>query len=331
MAFHRNTTISVVLSAASLGLSAYVYFTAPAFDFRLIASIASLLAFGATMSEFEKYASKYQLLGIFLSMLTLGISLDHRLPAIPFITIAMLLAYGSFKKYFRKWFSESDFLWLDPVLVIASIACYAYGNIHYGCGWKGWALPALPLIVNAVFATKDFIFTSGSLKYMKGKKQNVEVGKNAPNFSLPDKDGNTISLIDYKDKQHVLLIFIRNDWCPSCRIKLRTYEQHRHKFNEKNVQLLTVSPSVKDAVDKDMTTNLGININVIYDEKQEVAKSFGVQLPTDVVGEKYNPRLPLPASFLIDKNGIVRYTSKPDRIGEFLDPTTIFPVLEKLN
>ena len=45
---------------------------------------------------------------------------------------------------------------------------------------------------------------------------------------------------------------------------------------------------------------------------------------------KYQEGIPLPASFLVDKNGIVRYTSRPDRVGEFLDPSKIFPVLEKL-
>lgn len=69
---------------------------------------------------------------------------------------------------------------------------------------------------------------------------------------------------------------------------------------------------------------------MLYDEKMEVCQRYGVQLPVETVGEK-RVGMPLPASFLVDRNGIVRYTSRFDRINEFLDPATIFPVLEKLN
>jgi hypothetical protein len=44
----------------------------------------------------------------------------------------------------------------------------------------------------------------------------------------------------------------------------------------------------------------------------------------------YAKGIPLPASFLLDKDGVVRYVSRPDRIGEFLDPTLIFGVLDQL-
>ena len=261
MNIHRNTTVSVILSIVSLGLNIFHFFAHPSLDVRLIASIASVIAYGAVMSEFKKYSSMFQILGIFLSIFTLGISIDHAPPFIPFITIALLLSGVSFKKYFRKWFSETDMIWLDMASVIASTACYLYGNLNYTYGWNGWLLPVMPLAANYFFSISDFMYGYGSLKYITGKKQNIETGKIAPEFSLNDKAGNVVQLADYKDKQHVLLIFIRNDWCPSCRIKLRTYERHRDKFNEKNVQLLTISPSGKDA-DKEMSENLGINFNL---------------------------------------------------------------------
>src|ERR1051325_1559458 len=279
MAFHRNTTISVILSTFSFGLSAYQYFIhpaaiAPGIDFRLVASVVALLAWFAVMSEFIKHASFFQLSGTFLSMLALGISVDHAPPFIPFFSIAMVLMNTLNYPYLRKWFSETDGLWIRPFLVMGSLGCYVFSNLHYDFGWRGWALPAIPLIMFSKIHLSNFMFGIGTLKYLKGKKQNIEIGKAAPHFSLPDKEGNTVSLSDYKDKQHVLLVFIRNDWCPSCRIKLRTYEQHREQFNSKNVQLLTISPSDRDA-DKDMTANLGIKFNVLYDITQETAKNYG--------------------------------------------------------
>lgn len=233
MAFHRNTSVSFFLSAASLGLSAYHYFVHPVFDVRLIASVASLLAFAAAMSEMRKHSSLFQITGIFLSMFTLGISIDWNFLFFPFITASMLVSILSYKKFFRKWYPETDAMWLDIVFVIVSIGLFVCGNIFYSYGWKGWALPVIPIAVNAFFTFSDFMSGITTLKFVKGRRQDIEIGKPAPHFLLPDMDGKTVSLSDYKDKQHVLLVFIRNDWCPSCRINLRTYEQHRNKFNKK--------------------------------------------------------------------------------------------------
>ncbi len=44
------------------------------------------------------------------------------------------------------------------------------------------------------------------------------------------------------------------------------------------------------------------------------------------MGVDYAEGIPLPASFLVDVDGIIRYVSRPDRVGEFLDPSLIFGV-----
>jgi predicted small lipoprotein YifL len=48
------------------------------------------------------------------------------------------------------------------------------------------------------------------------------------------------------------------------------------------------------------------------------------------MGVDYAAGIPLPASFLVDKDGLVRYVSRPDRVGEFLDPELIFKVLNEI-
>ena len=84
-------------------------------------------------------------------------------------------------------------------------------------------------------------------------------------------------------------------------------------------------------VNKEMASRLGIEYKVLSDEGQKTAMTYSVQLPSSLIGEKYNPGIPLPASFLINKNGIVCYCSRSDKIGEVLDPASIVPVLESLN
>jgi len=71
---------------------------------------------------------------------------------------------------------------------------------------------------------------------------------------------------------------------------------------------------------------------VLADEEQKTAQVYGVQLKEfeHAFAEKYEEGIPLPASFLIDKAGIVRYVSRPDKVGEFLNPSLIFPIVEQL-
>jgi peroxiredoxin len=104
------------------------------------------------------------------------------------------------------------------------------------------------------------------------------------------------------------------------------------RFREKNVYAMAIGPD-PIGVNREMVEKLGLEFKVLSDEKQKTAMIYGVQLDTydNDFADKYEEGIPLPASFLVDKDGIVRYISRPDRVGEFLDPRTIFPIIDKLS
>ena len=72
---------------------------------------------------------------------------------------------------------------------------------------------------------------------------------------------------------------------------------------------------------------------MLSDEGQRTAMIYGVQLKEyeNQFADSYEEGIPLPASFLIDKKGVVRYVSRPDKVGEFLNPSLIFPNVEQLD
>ena len=86
-------------------------------------------------------------------------------------------------------------------------------------------------------------------------------------------------------------------------------------------------------VNKEMVKKLNLEFKILSDVGQRTAMTYGVQLSEydNDFAEKYEEGIPLPASFLVDKEGIVRYVSRPDRVGEFLNPALIFPIIETLN
>ncbi|HAN79791.1 MAG TPA: hypothetical protein DCQ31_19535, partial [Bacteroidales bacterium] len=86
-------------------------------------------------------------------------------------------------------------------------------------------------------------------------------------------------------------------------------------------------------INREMAQKLGLDYEVLSDDKMKVAQEYGIRLPDFELmsATKHDEGMPLPASFLIDKTGTVVYTSRTEKPGEFLDPRLIFPIVENLN
>ncbi len=321
---HPSTTLGVVLNIGSivcLGLG-----------YALPASILSLVAYFASIKEVSKYTSWYQFITVFCSALLIGFSLDLPFHHFPFLTLALLLAgFGSILRIvFFTTFSYTAYSWFEPLMFCLSTIVYVLGNIFVAYGWQGYVFPA-PILLFAALLGWGILKDKKQLKIHSGGYR-VQIGKPANEFELPDQDGNLVKLSDFKDKRHLLLIFVRGDWCPGCHMMLRTYEKNNAKFQEKNILVMAIGPD-PIGVNRGMVEKLGLDFKVLADEGQRTAMVYGVQLKEydNDFAEKYEEGIPLPASFLIDKSGIVRYVSRPDKVGEFLNPSLIFPIIEGLD
>lgn len=333
---HPNTTIALVLLLASIGSM-----------FTSIPYASSILAIGAiamALSETAKFTSWYQFLILFLSSGALGASLDplftgEFLPSgnnIPFIRGSMVFAVSVnyIRLIFFTTFGYSRFRYFEAFMMLLAIGFYLAGNVLYPGGWERWVFPIPVLIFCGYIANGVIQDSKGLLAYLK-KRKYVEIGAPAPEFALPDQDGNTTRLSDFKGQRDLLLIFVRGDWCPGCHMMLRTYQRESHRFKEKNILCMAIGPDPV-GVNRQMVEKLGLDFKVLSDDGQRTAQTYGCRLDDDEnlhpvkESHKYEEGIPLPASFLVDKQGIVRYASRPDRVGEFLDPSKIFPILEKL-
>jgi peroxiredoxin len=107
------------------------------------------------------------------------------------------------------------------------------------------------------------------------------------------------------------------------------YERERKKLQDKNIMLFAIGPD-PIGVNKAMVEKMGLEFAVLSDENLEVSKKYCVRIQEDTPATKADPGVPLPASFLVDKKGIIRYTSRSDNAGEFLRPDIIFDVLAKI-
>ncbi len=322
---HKGTTLAVVLDLAALACFFPGYY--------LAAGLLSLAAYFSAMKEVAKYTSRFQFITVLASSLIASLALEIPLLHFPFLTLALFMAAaGSIGRmmYFYK-FSYTGYPWFEPLLFFISAGLYAVGNLLENYGWKGWLFPLPILIFNGVLGWGIVKDKKQLLaKTLGGYK--VQIGRIASDFALPDQDGNVVRLSDYKNIRHVLLVFVRGDWCPGCHMMLRTYEKNNHVFLKKNIFVMAIGPDPV-GVNRDMVSRLGLDFKVLSDENQKTAMDYGVQMNEydNSFAEKYEVGIPLPASFLVDRQGIVRYVSRPDKVGEFLNPSLIFPIIEQLD
>lgn len=322
---HPSTTVAVALDLAAL----FGFF----YGFYLLAAFLALVGYFSSIKEISKYTSWYQFSMVYISSVLLGLSLDFILTDFPLLTMAMFLsAFGSIGRinYFCK-FSYTGRSWFEPLLFFSSVSIYIFANVRNFDHWEGWLLP-MPVILFTGILGWGIVKDKRQLltKAMGGYK--VKLGKPANDFELPDQNGELVKLSDFRNKRHLLLVFVRGDWCPGCHMMLRTYEKNNAAFQKKNIYVLAIGPDPV-GVNREMVEKLGVEFKVLSDAKQRTAMDYGVQLKEydNRFAEKYEEGIPLPASFLIDKQGIVRYVSRPDKVGQFLNPSLIFPVVEQLN
>ena len=68
----------------------------------------------------------------------------------------------------------------------------------------------------------------------------LDIGTPAPNFTLKDKDGNTVSLSDFVGKK-VVLYFYPQDNTPGCTRQACAFAGLYEEFKARNVQVIGIS------------------------------------------------------------------------------------------
>ena len=321
---HPLTWISVVLSVAGIFTSLN--------STSVLGPVLLAFAQCCALKEFKSYTSRFQFGMIVVSGVALGIMLDFRTGFHGAATGAMLLSALAIvlRQAYLPVFTYVRFRLMEPVL-IALAGVLLLGN--WTDGMFSWQADILPLanFGSACFLSVSYLQDTAKMKQHARNGYKVRTGMPAPDVVLPDQDGNSVRLADYRGKHPVLLIFVRGDWCPGCHMMLRTYERNHEKFKARGIHVLGIGPDSVD-VNRDMVERIGVGYKLLSDVGQQTSKRYGVVYDNQALElmVDYAEGIPLPASFLVDIDGVVRYVSRPDHIGEFLDPTLIFGVLDQL-
>jgi cytochrome c biogenesis protein CcmG, thiol:disulfide interchange protein DsbE len=183
------------------------------------------------------------------------------------------------------------------VQALTFVAALAIGGL---LGWilflaprKGEELEAtLPLGTAGIPDQQAFIVeTTGTPASSLGGV--VRVGSIAPDFSLPDLNGEMHSLGEHRGEAVILNFW--TTWCPPCRFEMPALQQAYERYSDQGFVILAVDLTESD--DRDLVgpyrEELGLTFPILLD------------LESTVSGDLYRV-LGLPTSVFIDRGGIVR-------------------------
>jgi peroxiredoxin Q/BCP len=128
-----------------------------------------------------------------------------------------------------------------------------------------------------------------------------EPGEDAPDFELPDQDGNPVRLSSFRG-QPVVVYFYPKAATPGCTTQACGVRDHRADYELVNAVVLGISPDpvakVKKFHDKE-----GLNFALLADEGHRVADAWGVWVEKSMYGKTYfgNER----STFVIGPDGKV--------------------------
>lgn len=170
----------------------------------------------------------------------------------------------------------------------------------------------------------------------------IKIDEKAPNFTLPNPLGEPIELFDLLSKGVVVLTFYRGSWCPYCNLQLRALQDKLTEIHQLGATLVAISPEVPDS---SMTKNeiSNMEFTVLSDQDAKVASQYGVgweipefllehmridrNLDLNKINNGNGSILPIPATFILGRDGIVKWNyvnvdyrirSEPDEIIEAL-------------
>ena len=138
----------------------------------------------------------------------------------------------------------------------------------------------------------------------------LEVGKKAPQFTLPDSDGNKVSLKDYLG-QKVVLYFYPKDNTSGCTREACDFRDSLSQFNKIKIAVLGVSKDSQSSHIK-FRDKYDLNFPLLSDIETKVIQKYGIWKEKSMYGKKYMGVER--STFLIDEKGKIEKIYKKVKV-----------------
>ena len=132
----------------------------------------------------------------------------------------------------------------------------------------------------------------------------LSIGSKAPDFQLPDKDGNLHSLSDYRGKK-VVLYFYPKDSTPGCSRQAVGFAALNKAFLDKNAIVIGISKD-SSLSHKKFAEKYALPFVLLSDTELSAILAYDVWQEKQLAGRRYMGVVR--STFIIDENGILQGT-----------------------
>ena len=175
------------------------------------------------------------------------------------------------------------------------------------------------------------------LKHRQLAANILPVGAKAPSFELPDHDGKMVSSAELLAHGRLVICFLRGRWCPFCVGQMEAMNLILPQIAEAGASLVAISPqTVRQSYF--MHDQHKLRFPLLSDAGNKVAREFGltyrvpaaqeavyrsafVNLPFTNGDESWE--LPIPATYVVDRNGTIIFASANEDYTERPEPEEI--------
>ena len=142
--------------------------------------------------------------------------------------------------------------------------------------------------------------------------QPPRVGELAPDFQLPNLEGQSISLSHFRGKP--VLVNFWASWCPPCRYEMPFIQEifDDKEWSDKGLVILAVDIGESPSTVENFMQSYNLTFQALLDISQEVALEYNIR--------------GIPTTFLIDKDGIIQAI----KVGAFSSKADIENSLSKI-
>jgi peroxiredoxin len=170
----------------------------------------------------------------------------------------------------------------------------------------------------------------------------LAVGAKAPPLERPDHDGKLVSSADFLSNLRLVMCFIRGRWCPFCVGQMAAMNLVLPQIREAGAALIAISPqTVRQSFF--MHDQHKLRFPLLSDAGNKIARQFGLTYRVPEIEEAVYRRafvnlpsingdgsweLPIPATYIIDRDGTVLYAFASEDYTERWEPGEIVAALQ---
>jgi peroxiredoxin Q/BCP len=134
----------------------------------------------------------------------------------------------------------------------------------------------------------------------------LQPGQNAPAFTLPDADMQSVALSSFLGRKNIVLYFYPRDNTPACTQQAAEFSDHEGEFGRCNCVILGVSRD-DCLTHAEFRDRHGLSIGLLSDPEGEVCRSYGVLEEKELNGVRRE--CVVRSTFVIDKKGVIRHAA----------------------